>query len=84
MNDEQSGNSHDDQGSNISACRARILGKSKLVECQTRVSTCQWQVTFGDGQLCGHPSNKEIAKGILLMGWSPSTHNAVQPSRPMP
>lgn len=51
-------------------CRARMLGLSKLVECNTNVHSCSWHFPFGEGLLCAHPSNAMIAKGVLQTGWS--------------
>ena len=52
-------------------CRARRLGASNLVECLSRVDSCRWRISFGEGQLCSHQSNHMIASGELLHGWQP-------------
>jgi len=57
---------------NISACCARMLGKSNLVMCHTEISFCRWLIPVGDEKLCLHPSNREIAQGILPAGWATS------------
>jgi hypothetical protein len=46
-------------------CHALILGKSNLVMCHTKRSSCPWRVRFDSEKLCLHPSNREIAQGIL-------------------
>ena len=51
-------------------CRARILGLSKLVECNTNVHVCRWRFSFGAGGICVHPSGLMIAKGIVPSGWA--------------
>lgn len=58
------------QSAGVSNCRARILGLSNLVECNTGVHLCRWHLSFGDGMLCIHPSNAMIARGVLPTGWS--------------
>jgi hypothetical protein len=63
-------NSSDGQHAGSVNCRARVLGLSQLVECNTKVDACGWHFPFGEGLLCSHPSNSMIAKGSLLTGWS--------------
>lgn len=59
----------------ISACRARVLGASNLVQCCTESSSCYWRIAIDDGQFCGHPSSRAIARGILPTAWSTSAPN---------
>lgn len=70
MNNDHKDNSNDVQKTDVTNCRARILGLSNVVECNTKVHTCRWQLPFGEGALCVHPSNSMIAKGVLATGWS--------------
>jgi hypothetical protein len=61
---------------NADACRARALGKSNLVECLKEEACCHWHIPFGNGRLCGHPSNQQIVKGVMPMSWSPTMPDA--------
>ena len=70
MNHDHRDNSNDGQEMDVSNCRARKLGLSNLVECNTKVHTCHWHLIFGEGALCSHPSNMMIAKGVLSTGGS--------------
>ncbi len=69
MNDNKSSGTGDKSATGVTACCARELGR--LVECKTETPSCHWHIPFGGGQLCGHDSNRMIAKGELLAGWSP-------------
>jgi len=46
-------------------CRARLVWGTALVECQTKVSSCTWRKSYGDGHFCMHVSNQLISKGLL-------------------
>jgi len=70
MNCDHKDNARDGQQTDVTNCRARLLGLSNVVECNTKVHTCRWHLSFGEGALCVHPSNSMIAKGTLLTGWS--------------
>jgi len=69
VSDKPSTGSGDSQETGVRACRARRLGESNLVLCQTGVSFCCWRIMFGEGQLCGHASNQMIVRGALPAGW---------------
>ena len=71
MSDKPSSGSGDSQATGVTACRARRLGESNLVLCQTGVDSCRWRIMFGEGQLCGHTSNQMIVRGALAAGWLP-------------
>jgi hypothetical protein len=70
MNGDPKDNSNGEQKSGVTTCRARKLGLSNLVECNTKVHRCSWHLPFGEGMLCAHPSNSMIAMGALPTGWS--------------
>lgn len=70
MNDGDNNNLNDGQNTVEIRCHARMLGLSKLVECNTNVHSCRWHFPFGEGLLCAHPSNAMIAKGVVQTGWS--------------
>ena len=70
MNNTYKVNASDGQETDVTNCRAKKLGLSNLVECNTKVQTCHWHLPFGEGVLCSHPSNVMIAKGALSTGGS--------------
>jgi len=69
MSDKQSNGAGRNQTTGATVCRARRLGASNLVECQTEIPSCHWHIPFGEGRLCGHISNQIIAMGVLPNGW---------------
>jgi len=80
MNNGHKVNLNDGQKTDVANCRARILGQSNLVECNTKVHDCRWYHHLGEGALCVHPSNIMIAKGVLPTGWSlPSQMEVLNP-----
>ena len=51
------------------ACCARAVENTNLVECMVKALHCHWYIPFGDGKFCGHPCNNLIAKGIPPEDW---------------
>ena len=46
----------------FSACRARLLGNSDIVECLMMPLKCQWVVPFADGLICKHPAAMQFVR----------------------
>jgi hypothetical protein len=75
MGSNPPGDTRSKQATGISACCARMLGKSNLAACHTDIHLCHWRFPANNMQFCAHPSNRQIAEGIMPTGWSISDPN---------